>query len=31
MRILLVGPCHGGGSLPPYLSVLTNAFRRHGV
>jgi len=31
MRILLVDPCHGGGSLPPYLNVLTHALRRHGV
>src|SRR5439155_1553342 len=31
MRILLVGPRQNGGSLPPYLDVLTAALRRHGA
>ncbi|MGH3715459.1 MAG: glycosyltransferase [Micromonosporaceae bacterium] len=30
MRILLLGPRHDGGSLPPYLAVLATALRRHG-
>lgn len=31
MRILLIGPTHRGGSLPPYLDVLTDALRHHGA
>lgn len=31
MRILLVGPNHCGGSIPPYLDVLAAALRQHGV
>ena len=31
MRILLVGPDHGRGSIPPYLAVLTDALRRLGA
>ncbi len=31
MRILLVGPTGVGGSLPPYLNVLTEALRLHGA
>lgn len=31
MRVLLLGPCHAGGSLPPYLDGLTAALRRQGV
>lgn len=29
MRVLLLGPVHDGGSLPPYLDVLTTALRQH--
>src|ERR1035441_2699510 len=31
MRILLIGPCHPGGSIPPYLDVLAAALRRCGA
>ncbi|MEV0395385.1 glycosyltransferase family 4 protein [Polymorphospora rubra] len=31
MRILLIGPTGGGGSLPPYLNVLAEALRLHGA
>lgn len=31
MRVLLLGPDHADGSLPPYLDVLTTALRRQGV
>lgn len=31
MRILLVGPDHDRGSIPPYLAVLTHALRELGV
>ncbi|MGH3519133.1 MAG: glycosyltransferase family 4 protein [Haloechinothrix sp.] len=31
MRVLLLGPDHAGGSLPPYLDVLTTGLRHHGV
>lgn len=31
MKILLLGPNHDGGSLPPYLKVLYNAFLEYGV
>ncbi|MGH8877704.1 MAG: hypothetical protein ACRD0P_10235, partial [Stackebrandtia sp.] len=31
MRILLVGPHHRGGSIPPYLEVFTAALRRLGA
>lgn len=31
VRILLLGPRHDGGSLPPYLTVLTDGLRRHGA
>jgi glycosyltransferase involved in cell wall biosynthesis len=31
MRILLIGPDHPGGSIPPYLDVFAAALRRHGV
>ncbi len=31
MRILIVGPDHPQGSLPPYLDVLAAALRRHGA
>ena len=31
LRILLLGPVHDGGSLPPYLDVLTDALTAHGA
>jgi hypothetical protein len=31
MHILLIGPCHDQGSLPPYLDVLAEALRAHGA
>jgi hypothetical protein len=31
MKILLIGPNHDNGSLPPYLKVLYNSFLEHGV
>jgi glycosyltransferase involved in cell wall biosynthesis len=31
MRILLIGPCHPGGSIPPYLDVLAAALRHCGA
>ncbi|MGH3979784.1 MAG: glycosyltransferase [Pseudonocardiaceae bacterium] len=31
MRVLILGPDHPGGSLPPYLDVLAAGLRRHGV
>ncbi len=31
MRILLIGPCHDQGSLPPYLDVLAEGLRAHGA
>src|SRR5260370_1209949 len=31
MRILLIGPCHPGGSIPPYLDVLPAALRHCGA
>jgi glycosyltransferase involved in cell wall biosynthesis len=31
MRVLIVGPNHSGGSLPPYLDVLAAGLRQHGV
>jgi glycosyltransferase involved in cell wall biosynthesis len=31
MRVLLVGPHHDGGSLPPYLDSLAEGLREHGV
>jgi glycosyltransferase involved in cell wall biosynthesis len=31
MRVLILGPDHPGGSLPPYLDALAAGLRRHGV
>lgn len=31
MRVLLLGPTGDGGSIPPYLNVLTAALNHHGV
>jgi len=31
MRILLIGPDHAGGSIPPYLDVLAEGLRLHGA
>jgi glycosyltransferase involved in cell wall biosynthesis len=31
MRVLILGPDHPGGSLPPYLDVLAAGLRHHGV
>jgi glycosyltransferase involved in cell wall biosynthesis len=31
MRVLILGPDHAGGSLPPYLDVLADGLRQHGV
>lgn len=31
MRVLILGPTHPGGSLPPYLDMLAAGLRRHGV
>lgn len=31
MRILLIGPCHPVGSIPPYLDVLAAALRHCGA
>jgi glycosyltransferase involved in cell wall biosynthesis len=31
MRVLILGPDHAGGSLPPYLDVLAAGLRYHGV
>jgi glycosyltransferase involved in cell wall biosynthesis len=31
VRILLIGPCADGGSIPPYLDVLADALRHQGV
>jgi hypothetical protein len=31
MRVLIIGPHHSGGSLPPYLDVLATGLRQHGV
>jgi glycosyltransferase involved in cell wall biosynthesis len=31
MRVLILGPHHAGGSLPPYLDVLAAGLRHHGV
>jgi glycosyltransferase involved in cell wall biosynthesis len=31
MRVLILGPDHAGGSLPPYLDVLAAGLRHHGV
>lgn len=31
MRILIIGPTHTGGSIPPYLDVLTDALRAAGA
>jgi glycosyltransferase involved in cell wall biosynthesis len=31
MRILLIGPSHTGGSIPPYLDILADGLRRHGA
>ncbi|MGH3831315.1 MAG: glycosyltransferase [Pseudonocardiaceae bacterium] len=31
MRVLILGPNHAGGSLPPYLDVLAAGLRGHGV
>ncbi|APU21293.1 glycosyltransferase [Actinoalloteichus sp. GBA129-24] len=31
MRVLVLGPDHSDGSLPPYLDVLTAGLRHHGV
>ena len=31
MKVLLVGPDHPQGSIPPYLTVLADELRRHGV
>lgn len=31
MRVLLIGPHHSGGSIPPYLDVLTETLRRLGT
>lgn len=31
MRVLIFGPDHPGGSLPPYLDVLAAGLRHHGV
>lgn len=31
MRVLLLGPDHDGGSLPPYLDAVTTGLRHHGV
>lgn len=31
MRVLILGPDHSGGSLPPYLDVLAAGLRHHGV
>lgn len=31
MRILLIGPCHPGGSIPPYLDVFAAALRNCGA
>ncbi|MQA88131.1 MAG: glycosyltransferase [Streptosporangiales bacterium] len=31
MRILLVGPCHDGGSIPPYLDVLADGLTALGA
>lgn len=31
MRVLLLGPCHDGGSIPPYLAVLARGLRDLGV
>jgi len=31
VRILLIGPCHEQGSLPPYLDVLAEGLRAHGA
>lgn len=31
MRVLILGPDHAGGSLPPYLDILAAGLRHHGV
>ncbi len=31
MRVLILGPDHAGGSLPPYLNVLAAGLRHHGI
>ncbi|MGW0249290.1 glycosyltransferase [Nocardia goodfellowii] len=31
MRVLMIGPTGGGGSLPPYLNVLSAGLEQHGV
>lgn len=31
MRVLIIGPTGGGGSIPPYLNMLAAGLRQHGV